>query len=50
MTYSRRGCDLDFQKILRPVIDTWIHKDGPGLSEVVKHLQLTMAVEKAGAL
>ena len=34
--YSRRSCDLDFLKMLRPILDAWPHRDGTNLSETVK--------------
>lgn len=36
--YARRDCDLDFKRILKPVVDDWPHKDSFGSPrDVVKH-------------
>ena len=34
--YSQRSCDLDFLKMLKPVLDAWPHRDGTNLQEAVK--------------
>ena len=34
--YSQRSCNLDFLKLLKPVLDARPHRDGTNLSEAVK--------------